>query len=449
MLEALFFWVTDDEREIMNLRVHKTRVLKGKVEVPSSKSQSIRGVILALLAEGESTLLHPLRSEDMDDALRVAQALGAHVFPCEGSLKIQNQGLPFSTAPKKINTGNSGITTRFILPLLGLCKHLDVPIQVDCGEQMRSRPIRSLLEALEALGLSIQYLKQPGQFPIALSGQLKGGNAEVEGITSQYLSALLLSLPCAPQDSELRVKNLHERPYVDMTLAWLKAQNIHYRHQREKEQDIYFIQGNQSYKAFKKRISGDFSSASYLIAAGVMSSGCVELSGLDMEDSQGDKRLVSLLQEMGADIDITPSGMIIQGGRALRGIRIDANDIPDLLPTLAVLGTYAMGQTEIRNVEQARIKETDRIHSMTEGLSRLGGKVEAHPDGMTIHHSPLRGAFVDGYGDHRTVMALALAGLQAEGSSLIEGSEAMNKTFPGFISTMQSLGAQMETVDAG
>ena len=407
-----------------HLQVQKTSILAGQVVPPSSKSQSVRGMILALLAEGESRLMNPLDSDDMQDAMSVCMQLGAEISFGKDRLIIESGGLPIKTEVQNINTGNSGITTRFVLPLLGLRQNTEQPIIMDCGEQMRARPIQSLVDALRVFGLTIQYLDKKGQLPVAISGQLKGGTAEVDGMISQYLSALLIALPCAKTNSEITVKNLHERPYVEMTLNWLKEQNIHYSHFRTEDSDTYQIQGNQKYKQVNTVIAGDFSSASYLIAAAVMTLGRVELQGLDMQDPQGDKRLVNILREMGADIVMTPTGLIIQGGLALQGLKIDANDIPDLLPTLAVIGTYANGKTEIRNVRQARIKETDRIHSMTQGLTRLGARVEEYPDGMTVYQSQLHGVRVKGYDDHRTVMALAVAGMLAEGSTVIDDAEA-------------------------
>ena len=214
--------------------------------------------------------------------------------------------------------------------------------------------------SLTQLGLNIQYVENPGVLPISVAGNLIGGKAEVDGITSQYISALLISLPCAESDSEIIVKNLHERPYMEMTLNWLREQHIQFTHNIEKNMDIYHIKGKQKYKNFVISIAGDFSSASYLIAAAALTDGCVELSGLNMQDPQGDKRLVSILEEMGADITIKSNDLIIRGGQLLKGIKVNANDIPDLLPTLAVIGTQASGKMEINNVRQARLKETDR-----------------------------------------------------------------------------------------
>ena len=431
-----------------HLLVQKTSNLSGLVTPPSSKSHSIRALILALLAKGESILTNPLACSDMSDAMRICTQLGADISVENGTVCVNSAGLPLQATVPIINSGNSGISTHFIMPLLGLRRECEKPIILDCGEQMRARPIVPLVTALRALGLCIDYLDKEGQLPVSVSGQLHGGVTEVDGITSQYLSALLISLPCASRDSEITVTDLHERPYVELTLDWLRKLGIRYQHTTIGNRDIYHIPGRQSYNAFNTTIAGDFSSASYLIAAAVICNGRVELQGLDMQDPQGDKRLVTLLQEMGAIIEIKAQGLIIEGGHSLKGLKIDADDVPDLLPALAVIGTYASGKTELTNVRQARIKETDRIHSMSEGLSRMGAKVEVHEDGMTIYSSALQGAAVKGYNDHRTVMALAVAGLRAEGQTQIGDAEAVNKTFPNFVSLMQSLGADMEVKNA-
>lgn len=428
----------------MRLIIQNTQTMEGNVTPPSSKSHSIRALFFALLAEGKSTLHNVLASDDIENAIAVCEKLGAHIVSQKNQLTVESKGLPFALKTQKIVSGNSGITTRFMLPLLGFRQTTQNPIIVDCGEQMRARPIQSLVDALRKLGLHIQYVEKENQLPLSISGALKGGDTEVEGITSQYLSALLMALPCAPHDSTLTVNQLHERPYVEMTLRWLSQQQIIFKHSQSLNQDSYFIKGNQRYRPIDAIIPGDFSSASYLIAAAALTAGRVALHGLDMQDSQGDKRLVNILQDMGADISVFPNHLVITGGKRLKGLNIDANDVPDLLPTLAVIGTAAQGCTTLYNVKQARIKETDRIHSMTENLRRLGASIEEHEDGMAIYQSQLCGASLKGYDDHRTVMALCVAGLLASGSTVIEGSEAINKTFPQFPALMQSLGAKIQ-----
>jgi len=427
----------------MKLIAQQTTTLQGQATIPSSKSQSIRALLFALLAKGESVITNLLMSDDLQDALQVCQSLGAEMTTDADQLTVCSQGLPLQTDIQQLYTGNSGITTRFIMPLLGFRENTQAWIGVDCGEQMRARPIQSLIKALIDLGLHIDYAQKEGVLPINIKGSLQGGETQVDGITSQYLSALLIALPCAPQNSIIHVKDLHERPYIETTLHWLKQQKIKYQHQCLNDMDIYYIQGKQTYQSFHATIGGDFSSASYLIAAASLIPGCVTLHGLDMQEPQGDKRLVSILQEMGADIVVGPHALVIRGGQPLKGVSIDANDIPDLLPTLAVIGTQAAGKTEIYNVEQARLKETDRIHSMTQGLLHLGARVEEQDDAMVVYQSSLRGTQVDGYDDHRTVMALSIAGLLAEGQTVITDGHAINKTFPSFIDKMQAIGANI------
>ncbi len=427
----------------MYLIVKQTLRLQGKASPPSSKSQSIRGMLFALLAKGESTLLNVLDADDTQAAINACTALGISINKTEQLLTMKSTGLPLSTCASDINTGNSGITTLFVLPLLGLRENHATPILFNCDEQMRARPITPLINALRHLGMHIQHAEQEGQLPILVSGQLKGGTIELDGTNSQYLSALLIGLPCAERDSVITVKNLHERPYVDMTLAWLQQQGIDYQHQCVNNVDTFYIKGNQRYTPVHTTMMGDYSSASCLLTAATLLSGEVELHGLDSEDAQGDKRLVTILQEMGAEIMIERKKLRIKGNKALRGIRIDANDIPDLVPALAVIATQATGKTEIYNVAQARIKETDRIRSMTEGLRKMGARIEEHPDGMTIYQSSLQGASVDGYDDHRTVMALTVAGMIAQGTTTIANGKAVNKTYPKFVTTMQSLGANI------
>jgi 3-phosphoshikimate 1-carboxyvinyltransferase len=427
----------------MELIVQTTAQVHGIIQVPSSKSQTIRAIFIALLARGESTLFNVLDSEDTQNAISICRQLGATINVQDTTVKLKSTGVPLIPISENFYSGNSGITTHFVLPILGL-RNTQTPVMLDCGEQMRARPILPLVDALTPLGLKFKFLKAPNQLPVSMSGTLCGGETQVSGITSQYLSALLLTLPCAQENSVIHVKDLSERPYVEMTLGWLRQQEISIAHETKANNDIYYITGQKNYRAFTTTISGDFSSASYFIAAACLLPSQVEFHGLDMQEAQGDKQLISILQQMGADISVTDKKIYIRGGRKLHGIRIDANDIPDLLPTLAVIGTKAIGKMEIINVANARIKETDRLQSMSDGLKRLGAKIETYQDRMIIHCSSLQGNVVDGYNDHRTIMALALAGLIAQGQTVIKEAQGFKKTFPTFITSMHALGAKME-----
>jgi 3-phosphoshikimate 1-carboxyvinyltransferase len=428
----------------MRIKVKRSFKLSGCIAAPSSKSHSIRGIFLALLARGVSRLINILDSDDVKDAIRVCQSFGARVI-------IDGKQLTLSSPDRlvlnetSIYTGNSGLTTCFTIPLLGLRLNNDVPIIVDCGEQMRFRPIQPLLNALMQLGLNIVYLKQYGMLPISVSGSLAGGVAVVDGVISQYLSALLIALPYATQDSLIFVKNLREIPYVNMTLDWIMSQHIQLSSTIHNDTYVYSIQGNQRYKHLTVTINGDFSSASYIIAAAILTGGCVKLMSLNMQDSQGDKQLITILRSMGAEIHIDETYMIVSAGNVLHGIAIDVSDTPDLLPILAVIGTHVTGITRIYNARQARIKETDRINSIVSGLRLLGAKIDEYDDGLTVYQSQLVGTMVSGHDDHRTIMALSVAGMIATGVTIIDGA-SVSKSYPEYIRDMRSIGAEIEVI---
>ncbi len=439
----------------MLLQVSPTSQLNGTVTPPSSKSHTVRGLFIATLAQGKSLLRNALNSKDTQAAIAVCKALGAIITTSEPNpisggidIEIESTGVPFTNSETKFFSGDSGITTTFAIPIIGLRKNSAEEAILDCGEQMRSRPILPLIKALSTLGIEIKNLTNQS-FPISLKDALTGGYAEIDGVNSQYLSSLLMSLPCAQKDSEIVVHNLHERPYVDMTLSWLDEQKIQYGYFKKDKKEMFQIKGRQIYQPFQKNIPGDFSSASYLIAAATLLEGEVTLEGLDMQDPQGDKKLIPILQQMGAEIIIEKDRLKIinkSSKNNLTGTTIDCSDMPDLVPTLAIIGTQAKGKTTLINAAHARIKETDRINSMVTELKKMGAQIEEKEDGMIIHESKLSGAKLHGYNDHRTIMALSLAGLLADGKTEIDTAEGIQKTFPNFVEAMKSLGARMEMI---
>lgn len=430
---------------IMKLKVLNTIRLKESVWAPSSKSHSVRALLIASLAKGRSVLKNVLMADDTAAAIEVCRNLGAKVTVGEKNAVVKGAGTPLSQVSKSINTGNSGVTTHFIMPMLGLRRSAQEVVNLDCGGQMKARPIEPLIKALNLLGMTVTAKNQDDRCPLSLSGNLRGGDVEIDGANSQYLSALLLSLPLASHDSVVRVKNLRERPYVEMTARWLDEQEIDYEWKKTVNEDLFKIKGGQQYRPFNKVIPGDFSSASYLMAAAALLLGEVKILGLDFDDPQGDKELVNILKKMGADIRIENEEVVIRGGKKLHGLSIDCQDIPDLLPTLAVLGSQAEGETKLFNVPHARIKETDRISSMVAGLRAMGARVQEKSDGLVVQESRLLGAVVFGCDDHRTIMSLAIAGLVAQGVTTIDTAEGIKKTFPKFIETMKSLGANLSS----
>jgi len=419
----------------MELIVEKSR-LQGEVTIPASKSHTIRALVVATLADGVSEILHPLDSGDTVACVNVCRALGAEIELGE-QWTVRGTGGRVQTPDNVIDVGNSGTTLYLTLGTAALGEGYAV---FTGDEQIRSRPAQPLLDALNALGGELFSTRGNGRAPIVVKGPLRGGSVSIPCPTSQYLSSLLLNCPLAAGETTIEVLSLNEQPYVYMTLSWLDEQGIHYTREGL---DRFVIPGGQRYHAYRQSVPGDFSSATFFLCAAAITGGDLLLKGLDMNDSQGDKAVVGMLEAMGARVEVRPEGIRIQGGE-LQGMELDLNATPDALPALAVTGCFARGETRLVNVPQARLKETDRLAVMHEVLTALGGQVEELEDGLIIRESRLRGTAVPGHGDHRVVMALAVAGLGAEGQTVIDTAEAMRITCPNFVDLMTSVGGRME-----
>lgn len=425
----------------MKLCVQKSN-LNGDVAIPGSKSHTIRAVAIAALAEGDSRIRRPLYSSDAESAVQSYRLLGAEIDTSDPEAWwVRGTGGKIVDPGQTIDVGNSGTTLRLALGSAALGT-TGQTLTFTGDEQIQSRPIGPLLEALGNLGANCHSVQNNGKAPVAISGGLTGGATELMAPTSQYLSSLLLCCPLAPQDSEITVTLLNEPGYVQMTLDWLDRQEIRYQ---SRGYDYFEIPGGQKYKAFDLPVPADFSSATFFLCGAALCGGQVTVQGLDFTDSQPDKAVVDYLKTMGAVIEHTDKGVVVKGSR-LHGAEIDMNATPDALPAMAVTAALAEGTTRLINVPQARNKETDRIKCMAEELTKLGARVEELPDGLVIHGGTLKAAPVKGHADHRIVMALALAGLKLDNPIEIDTAEAMNVTFPNFVELMSSLGASMQTV---
>ncbi|MBI2138774.1 3-phosphoshikimate 1-carboxyvinyltransferase [Candidatus Woesearchaeota archaeon] len=424
----------------MKLIVEQTISLQGEITIPGSKSHTIRAVIIASLAEGKSTIRNPLSSDDTLAAVHACRALGAQIntdSPHEWTVE------GFGKNPKKpegpINLQNSGTSLRLMSGVIAaLC---DFEVELDGDESLRTRPMQPLLTSLNQLGAEAFTLKNNGLCPLHIKGKMKGGKTSVSGVTSQFASSLLIACPLLPEDTEIYVFKPNEVPYIDLTLAWLKEQGI--KVEGKSDHSYFKVFGNQKYKPFTKPIPADWSSAAFPMVAGAITQSNILIKNLDINDVQGDKAIVDYIQRMGGSISIEKLGLRIIG-KPLHGAELDINKTPDALPALAVLGCFAQGTTTLYNVPQARIKETDRIAAMAEELAKLGADIKERDEGLVIHQSKLVGNKARGHGDHRIVMALSLAGMNAQGKTEITNAEAISVTFPGYIELMKSLGAKFE-----
>ena len=419
-------------------------LLSGSVNIPGSKSHTIRALVFGLLAGGESRISAPLFSADTLSCIEGCKALGADIRILEENpVQVVIRGVGGKPNPSKthIDMGNSGTSLRLLSGVASLCNK---PLTFDGDDSLRTRLMGPLLEALKNLGAEEAYSHQKnGKCPLTLKGPVCGGETEIEGITSQFLSSLLITLPVAEKDSVLRAKNLHEKPYVEITLTWLKKLGIEVTHEN---MEIFRIKGQQRYPAFQRRIPADFSTACFPLCAAAVTRSKVSIQGLDFSDTQGDKAVFDYFKKMGMSLTEENGETVVDGSKTiLQGIEIDMNATPDALPVMAVAGCFAKGKTILKNVAQARIKECDRIAAMTKELCKMGAVIEEFPDGMIIHESALKGTELSGYNDHRIVMALAIAGLGAEGRTSVDTAESAAVTYPDFIKDMKALGAKFET----
>jgi 3-phosphoshikimate 1-carboxyvinyltransferase len=279
-----------------------------------------------------------------------------------------------------------------------------------------------------------------GRPPVVIKGPAQGGLARLEGKVSQFVSSLLINCAFMHRDSHIEVIHVTEKPFIRMTLDWLDRLGIHYR--AADDFSAFDVAGGQRITGFETTIPGDFSSATFFLVAASLRSSEITLRGLDMKDTQGDKQVIQFLRQMGADIQAGPDAITVRGG-SLKGLELDLGDTPDALPAMAVAGCFAEGRTLIRNVANARLKETDRIAVMAAELTQLGARIKELPDGLEIFESRLHGGPVHGHNDHRVVMALAVAGTAIPGRTEVDTAEAVVVTLPNFLNLMQKLGARI------
>ncbi len=410
--------------------------LKGAVAIPGSKSHTIRALVFALLGEGESHIERPLDSSDTRSCRAMVSHFGARVDDAGDTWNVAGTGGEIAAPADIVDVGNSGTSLYLGMGIASLARGHSV---FTGDHQIRSRPADALIAAINDLGGSSFSTRGNGMPPLVVGGKITGGETAVRAVTSQYLSSLLIAAPCATGDSVIHVPLLNEKPYVTMTMAWLDRLGITYTTDNYRS---FSIPGGQRYPAFRGRVPADFSSATFFLVAAAITGSTLVLKGLDWNDTQGDKEVVNILGAMGAGVSIGEGEITITGG-GLRGGTFDLNAIPDALPALAVAGCFAEGETRLVNVPQARLKETDRISVMHAELKKMGALIEERPDGLIIRRSGLRGCPVDGHHDHRVAMALAVAGLAADGRTTIATAESVSVTFPDFSDLMISIGADI------
>ena len=425
----------------MDLIVGESSRLKGKVRIPPNKSHSFRALIMASLAKGVSRIQSPAVSNDWMRGIEALEMFGARIDPkADRVWEITGTGGVLKTPDDIIDCGNSGIILRFFMALSACCEGYTV---LTGDHSLRHiRLCQPLIDALNGLGAWAVSTKSDGHAPVIVRGRLKGGRTEVDGLDSQPVSALLMAAALGDAPMELVVRRPGEKPWVGVTLDWLSRCGVQFSNENFER---YRVRGKSQWDSFNVTIPLDWSAALYPIAAALITRDSeIHLPGLDFNDSQGDRLVVSVLKDMGADIEVTPTEVIARSSR-LVGRVIDCNDFIDQFMLLAVIGACAEGETILTNAESARYKECDRVSEMAKALKSMGAQVDECRDGLAIRTSQLRGINVDSRADHRMVMTMAVAAMVARGTTRITSIDCVKKTFPEFVIQMQGVGCDMQS----
>jgi 3-phosphoshikimate 1-carboxyvinyltransferase len=420
----------------------KPSKLAGEVVAPPSKSYTHRAFAVGLLAKGESRITDPLIGLDTKATIDAAEILGAKISQVREAWVVQGTGGNLKPKTDLIDAKNSGTTIRIMSAIAALSRK---PIRLTGDESIRKRPMGPLIEALVKLGAKGKCEGPNGRPPVVVGGGLTGGDVEITGaVSSQFISALLIACPYARDDVTLSVaEEPRSKPYIEVTLEVLESAGAKVK--RNKSLTDFKIDGKQVFRPLELKIPGDFSSAAFVLGAAALTGSTVAVSNLNVRGAQGDKRIVELLREFGADVKVRGEAVEVAGAGGLTGIEADCGDNPDLVPILSVLGSVADGRTRLTNIPHLRFKETDRLRALATELRKLGADVEELPDEIRLRGvKQLKGAKLQSYGDHRMAMALGVAGLIARGETVVDGAESIPVSYPGFVEDMRKLGAQLK-----
>ncbi len=415
------------------------RGVDAELKAPPSKAHTLRALFLAALAEGESVLENPLCGNDQLIAISALQKFGAVIEKRDAEAIVAGTGGDLK-APKKVFAGNSGVSLRFLCAVAALAGRGGEKIVLDGDERMRQRPAGGLLSGLGQLGAKARSLRNNGCPPVEVIGKsMAGGFASISAAeSSQFASALLVSLPLAPRDSELKlVGEIRSRPYIGMTLECIKAFGGRVQ---ESGENAFQIPAGQCYEGTRFKIEGDYSSAAFLFQAAAITGGRVKVRGLRRDSLQGDKRFLELLGKMGCKVRQLENKAEVTGVDGLMPISADLGDCPDIVMPLAVACAFADGKSVISNIGHLRLKESDRLAALESGLAAMGVKARAAGGSLEItgDASKLKGALIESFGDHRIAMAFAVAGLRVPGIR-ISNPGCVSKSYPEFFTDLSRL----------
>lgn len=413
--------------------------LCGNITVPPSKSHTLRAIVFGMMGKGISVIVNYLHSPDTEAMISAARKFHTRIKQHHNYLMIEGNNGNLSIAEDIIHSGNSGLVFRLMSAIAGLSNGHTI---ITGDHSIRNcRPIQPLLEGLRQLRISAYATQPNGGAPIIIKGPPVSGTIHVSGEDSQPISALLIAAAFIEGVTEIFVKNPGERPWIDMTLYWLHKLKIPYLRTGYSH---YKIRGKNSYPGFHINIPGDFSSAAYPLVAALITGSEITLQNVDFSDIQGDKEVITILQKMGANLELTNNSIRVKKNSTLQGMDIQVNDCIDAITILSVVGCFAKGTTRLLNGSIAKHKESNRISSMTQELRKMGAAIWETQDGMIIQSSNLRGSSeLYGHRDHRVILSLAVAALGATGTSIIHDIDPIHKSYSSFAQDLQNLGADL------
>ncbi|QQG30134.1 3-phosphoshikimate 1-carboxyvinyltransferase [Pectobacterium carotovorum] len=422
-----------------SLTLQPIKLINGTLNLPGSKSVSNRALLLAALAEGKTRLTNLLDSDDVRHMLTALTALGVeyHLSSDRTVCEITGLGGAFTASqPLELFLGNAGTAMR---PLAAALCLTDGDIVLTGEPRMKERPIGHLVDALRQGGAKIDYLEQENYPPLRLHGGFQGGEISVDGsVSSQFLTALLMTAPLAKQDTQISIQgDLVSKPYIDITLHMMKAFGIEVRHENYQR---FFVAGRQQYHSpGDYLVEGDASSASYFLAAAAIKGGVVRVTGVGRNSVQGDIRFADVLEKMGATVRWGEDYIECERGE-LHAIDMDMNHIPDAAMTIATAALFAQGgTTTLRNIYNWRVKETDRLAAMAIELRKVGAEVEEGNDYICITPpAKLKAAEIGTYNDHRMAMCFSLVALSDTPVTILD-PKCTAKTFPDYFEQLARL----------
>jgi 3-phosphoshikimate 1-carboxyvinyltransferase len=412
-----------------------TGTINATVCVPGSKSYSHRTAIAAALSNNKCYIYNYLNSQDTSYTLSALQKLGIKINHADDAIEITGRAGGFNPGPISIYLGNSGTSMRLLAAVSALGPG---PYRLSGTDRMHERPIGELISALEQIGIQAFSENKNNCPPIEIRSGTKitGKKTEIDcSVSSQYLSGLLLMAPCTKNGLEIIVtKGPVSRPYVDMTLDIMSKFGIQHERQGFSR---FWVPGGQCYASGTYTVEPDCSQAGYFWAAAAVTCGRVKVLGTTRNTRQGDIGLVDILAQMGCTVSEEKDGITVEGG-SLRAVDADMGDMPDMVPTLAVVASFASGTTNIYNAAHLRAKESDRLAAVAAELSKMGVNARVTEDGLEIKGPPVRGAKISTYDDHRIAMSFAVAGLAVPGIT-IANPQCVEKSFPSFWEVFEEL----------